>query len=57
MRSLVLLLGFRCGWGATVHTDGAPLGMVFSNTFDCMQVHVDLLTGREFCKDNVLCRR
>lgn len=57
MRSLVLLLGFRCVWSATVHTDGAPLGMVFSNTFDCVQVHVDLLTGREFCKDNVLCRR
>lgn len=42
--------------GNRVLTDRTELGMVFAEAFDGMQLHVDLLSGAQFCKDDVQVR-
>lgn len=43
--------------GGRVLTDRTELGVVFADAFDGMQFHVDLLSGAQFCKDDVRVRR
>ena len=38
----------------TLRTDWTPLCVVLTDTFYCVQVHIDFLTGTEFCENNVL---
>lgn len=56
MRWLVPILNCECRLNIIIHTNGAPFRVLFSDTFYCVQVHVNLLTGPEFCENNILCR-